>query len=328
MKNWFFLLFFVLQIKLYAQDELLGLLANELERQEQEFQQLNPSPYYLSFKVDEVQLHEIHADFGGITLSDENFIRLANVDVRVGDYKKDNTSVPNANAFGMRSTPIPIDNDEQGVSYMMWILSDLKYKVAENIYKTISANSDPSGEEIASFSKEEVAVYYEEPLSKEKMAVEVEKWESLLKSLSAFGDQLPNIIQSSVRLSHKVIRKYFLDTEGRSIVQNHQNCLLSINLNLVDDFNNQVPLSKTFSVQTLNQLPGEEELKEEMSQLMELAKSLSSASYVEPYSGPVLFSGPASAVFFHEVLGHRIEAERLSQITDGQTFVNKVETEI
>ena len=39
-------------------------------------------------------------------------------------------------------------------------------------------------------------------------------------------------------------------------------------------------------------------------------KALRNAPVAEPYAGPALLSGRAAAVFFHEVLGHRLEGHR------------------
>jgi predicted Zn-dependent protease len=48
------------------------------------------------------------------------------------------------------------------------------------------------------------------------------------------------------------------------------------------------------------------------------------APLAEPFDGPALLSGRAAAVFFHEVLGHRLEGHRQRGDTEGQTFTKKV----
>src|SRR5882762_8515501 len=53
-------------------------------------------------------------------------------------------------------------------------------------------------------------------------------------------------------------------------------------------------------------------------------ESLVAAPLVEPYAGPALLTGRATAVFFHEVFGHRAEGFRQKDITEGQTFARKV----
>ena len=54
-----------------------------------------------------------------------------------------------------------------------------------------------------------------------------------------------------------------------------------------------------------------------------MAKNLEAlrvAPITEPFDGPAILSGRASAVFFHEVLGHRLEGQRQRGDQEGQTF--------
>jgi TldD protein len=57
-------------------------------------------------------------------------------------------------------------------------------------------------------------------------------------------------------------------------------------------------------------------------------KALRSAPVAEPYAGPALLSGRAAAVFFHEVLGHRMEGHRQRDEDEGQTFTKKIGQEV
>jgi predicted Zn-dependent protease len=45
---------------------------------------------------------------------------------------------------------------------------------------------------------------------------------------------------------------------------------------------------------------------------------------VDPYTGPAILAGKASGVFFHEILGHRLEGHRQKSEAEGQTFKKKV----
>ena len=53
-------------------------------------------------------------------------------------------------------------------------------------------------------------------------------------------------------------------------------------------------------------------------------QALKKAPIVEPFSGPALLSGRAAAVFFHEVVGHRLEGQRQRGDNEGQTFTKMV----
>jgi TldD protein len=51
---------------------------------------------------------------------------------------------------------------------------------------------------------------------------------------------------------------------------------------------------------------------------------LRAAPVAEPFVGPAILSGRASGVFFHEILGHRIEGHRQKDEAEGQTFAKKL----
>ena len=56
--------------------------------------------------------------------------------------------------------------------------------------------------------------------------------------------------------------------------------------------------------------------------------ALRKAPMAEPYDGPAVLSGRAAAVFFHEVLGHRLEGHRQRDEEEGQTFTKKIGQEV
>jgi predicted Zn-dependent protease len=48
----------------------------------------------------------------------------------------------------------------------------------------------------------------------------------------------------------------------------------------------------------------------------------------DPFNGPAILSGRAAAVFFHEVLGHRLEGQRQRGDEEGQTFTRELNKEV
>ena len=81
---------------------------------------------------------------------------------------------------------------------------------------------------------------------------------------------------------------------------------------------------ETFQAASPDQLPSEAELKAKVDKIAADLKALRAAPVAEPYAGPAMLSGRAAAVFFHEVLGHRLEGHRQRGDTEGQTFTKKV----
>jgi predicted Zn-dependent protease len=85
---------------------------------------------------------------------------------------------------------------------------------------------------------------------------------------------------------------------------------------------------ETFQAPTASGLPSEAELLAKIEKMAVDLKALRQAPVAEPYDGPALLSGRAAAVFFHEVLGHRLEGHRQRDEEEGQTFTKKIGQEV
>jgi TldD protein len=85
---------------------------------------------------------------------------------------------------------------------------------------------------------------------------------------------------------------------------------------------------ETFQAPAASGLPSEAELTAKIDKMALDLRDLRKAPVAEPYDGPALLSGRAAAVFFHEVLGHRMEGHRQKDEDEGQTFTKKVNQEV
>ena len=81
--------------------------------------------------------------------------------------------------------------------------------------------------------------------------------------------------------------------------------------------------AETFEADTLAHLPDQKSLVEKTTAMAKNLVALRSAPVTEPFNGPAILSGRASAVFFHEVLGHRLEGQRQRGDEEGQTFTKR-----
>src|SRR6201999_4000179 len=75
-----------------------------------------------------------------------------------------------------------------------------------------------------------------------------------------------------------------------------------------------------FEAETVSGLPNQSVLESAVRTLGKSLQALRKAPVTEPFNGPAILSGRASAVFFHEVLGHRLEGQRQRGDEEGQTF--------
>jgi predicted Zn-dependent protease len=82
--------------------------------------------------------------------------------------------------------------------------------------------------------------------------------------------------------------------------------------------------SETFDASSFDKLASEQVITAKIEKIADDLKKLKKASVVEPFNGPALLSGRAAAVFFHEVVGHRLEGQRQRGENEGQTFTKRV----
>ena len=86
--------------------------------------------------------------------------------------------------------------------------------------------------------------------------------------------------------------------------------------------------AQTFEAETVDGLPAQAELEAAVRELGKSLEALRKAPVTEPFDGPAILSGRAAAVFFHEVLGHRLEGQRQRGDEEGQTFTKELGKEV
>jgi predicted Zn-dependent protease len=119
-------------------------------------------------------------------------------------------------------------------------------------------------------------------------------------------------------------RSYLATSEGAALVQPSAISRLVIEGETRADDGMDLLRVETFQAGSPDQLPSEAELKTKVDKIAADLKALRAAPVAEPYAGPAMLSGRAAAVFFHEVLGHRLEGHRQRGDNEGQTFTKKV----
>src|SRR5450631_825597 len=86
--------------------------------------------------------------------------------------------------------------------------------------------------------------------------------------------------------------------------------------------------AQTFEAETADGLPAQQQIESAIRDLGRSLETLRKAPVTEPFNGPAILSGRAAAVFFHEVLGHRLEGQRQRGDEEGQTFTKELGKEV
>ncbi len=129
---------------------------------------------------------------------------------------------------------------------------------------------------------------------------------------------------SAVVFQVETSRSYLATSEGTALVRPSAMSRLIIQADTRAEDGMDMMRVESFQAASPDQLPTDAELSAKVEKIAKDLKDLRAAPAAEPYAGPAMLSGRAAAVFFHEVLGHRLEGHRQRDESEGQTFTKKV----
>ena len=305
-------------------DVLLETMQGELHRAAEALGQADPGTYYLSYAVSDVSAATIVGMTGSLVVSSENHRRQADVMMRVGSAALDNTH-SQSRPSGIVSGSLPLGDDRDAIARVLWQLSDREYEQASQAFLKVKTNlAVQSVEEDKSpdFSAETPQKHLDE--SRPQVSLDRKIWEDRIRRVSAAFLDYPQVYGSSVYLQYATSRSYQVTSEGAALVQPSAISRLVIQGETRADDGMDLMRVETFQAGSPAELPSEAELRGKVDRIAADLKALRAAPVAEPYAGPAMLSGRAAAVFFHEVLGHRLEGHRQRGDTEGQTFTKKV----
>ncbi len=307
-------------------------LQEELQRAQKILKQKgDPPPYLISYQVTDMQQIAIAAQYGALQSNDNGRVRLLDVDVRVGDYQLDNTHRSGGGGGGGGygggggALPISSEDDLDAIKSSLWMVTDQKYKSAQERLIQIKANQAVKVEEedkSADLSREtpQVAVTPTPSLGKVDQAA----WEKNLKTWSALFNKYPEILSSNVTFNADATTKYLVNSEGTAIQHGGTRARLAIYARTKAEDGMELYRYEAFDAFTPDKLPGDAVVVAAIEKMAKDLLALRKAPVIEPFTGPAILSGRASGVFFHEIFGHRIEGHRQKEEDSGQTFTKQV----
>ena len=323
------LLWFFLPLK--AKDPLPALLSNELDRNMKGMASEEVRPYFLSYRVNEIQSHRIRTSFGQLMESSPDHTRKLAVHVRVGSHELDNTHPLRGSRYGSMTrdtgADLPLDNQPEGIRQILWRETDKQFNQAKDLFARVQAEvaiKVETEDQSDDFSHEKPVIYHEAPLKTRDFSFDIKAWEEKLKAYSAVFLKYDDILKGSASFSFVYERKYFVSSEGTSISENRLTCRLFISGETQADDGMELPLNLSYFGFRPEDLPPHEQILADIEKMAGTLSKLRTAPVADAYTGPALLSPESAGVFFHEIFGHRIEGHRLKQESDAQTFKRKV----
>ena len=285
-------------------------------------------PYFISYSISDSTEVTIRATFGGLIDSGTSHTRTGDVVVRIGDPTLDNTHGTH-HSTAANGVQIPLGDDSRAISRSMWEATNAAYGNALETYLRVKTEAQVRAKEedtSADFSKEKPEVSIAEPAAAPK--VDNAAWEKRVSALSAVFREFPDVTMNVVIFTDSTETDYFVSTEGSRIVQPHRQARLVVFALARADDGMDLFRAQTFEADTADSLPSQSSMEASLRELGKSLEALRKAPVTEPFNGPAILSGRAAAVFFHEVLGHRLEGQRQRGDEEGQTFTKELNKDV
>ncbi|MGB8473449.1 MAG: metallopeptidase TldD-related protein [Candidatus Acidiferrum sp.] len=309
-------------------DPVMKVMQGELTRASTDLGKSDAPPYFMSYTVYDQNLVVLVGAYGSLLTDASLQRRHADVTMRVGTPALDNTH-GQSRFSGMTSGTLPLGDDQDAIARVLWELTDREYKRAAPAFLNVKTSTAVRAEEedkSPDFSKEAPEVHLDNPAA--AAPFDHTAWSGEIRRLSAGFRKYPKVYFASVVLQVSDSNSRMISSEGTAIETPSASARLIMEAQTRADDGMELLRVETFQAPTADGLPSEAELSAKIVKMADDLKALRAAPVAEPYDGPALLSGRAAAVFFHEVLGHRLEGHRQRDEDEGQTFTKKVGEEV
>jgi predicted Zn-dependent protease len=309
-------------------DPLMSTMQAELNRATTALAKSDPAPYYLSYTVYDENMIVLVGAYGSLLTNTSVHRRQADVTMRIGSPALDNTH-GQSRPSGMVSGSLPFGDDTNAIARSLWELTDRAYKRSSPAYLNVKTNTAVRAEEedkSPDFSRESPVTHTSEAVKLPEF--DRSAWEAEIRRISSVFRKYPNVYTANVILQIQNAKEEKVTNEGTALTMPSVSTRLIMEAQTRADDGMDLLRVETFQAPSAKGLPAETELAAKAEKMAADLDALRKAPVAEPYAGPALLSGRAAAVFFHEVLGHRLEGHRQRDEDEGQTFTKKVGQEV
>jgi predicted Zn-dependent protease len=311
---------------------VLAVAKTEVDR---DFAALKDQPvaaYYLSYEIADSKVDTVTSSFGALVSSDSNHHRVAHVSVRVGDFALDNTH-PIRNAEGkigaalsvsLSQVSVPFDDDPLPIRLVLW---DETNKVYKSAVTQLAAAKTDNGIQIEREDKSDDFSHERPEQSVEPipaMPFDRKLWEERTRRYTQPFHRYGDLYNATATITADQEVRWFVSSDGAAIQSSTTYYRLMIQATSKADDGMILPRYESYAAFTFEGLPDDATVLKAVDKMIADLKALRVAPVVDPYTGPAILSGRATAVFFHEVFGHRVEGQRQKGEDEGQTFTKMI----
>ncbi|MFB3813369.1 MAG: TldD/PmbA family protein [Terriglobales bacterium] len=309
-------------------DPVLASMKQELNRSFAILKKSPVPPYFLSYELTDNRAISATSSFGALTSSGDIRSRLLDIDLRVGDDLLDNTHsisrgfVPSQ--FGQTRGVLPLEDDPAALAVALWLETDRHYRTAVQRFDAVKADQQikpATGKSLPDFYKEPAQQYFEPDA---QLSFNQAEWEDKVRLYGQPFRGNPDILSATVSATGELETRRYVNSDGSEIRMSMPLYRLTISASIRASDGEILPLQRNFMSFTPEGMPADDVVLRTVREMLVTLTALRNAPVAEPFTGPAILSGRASAVLFHEIFGHRIEGDRLNDDDDAQTFKNKI----
>lgn len=296
---------------LFGADALFDGMKAELQRaQTLALGQLD-KPYYVSYSLDEGHVWSGSATFGGLVNSANSKFRIPQVQLRVGDYKFDNSNFAGGGGGGPRYDlrAFPLDDDPLVARQYFWLATDSAYKGALQVIarKRAALRNVTVSESLPDFAPAQKFSLVREF---QPLTFDSKTWDDRVRRVSGVFNAFPALRTSLVEYSAVDGYHRFVNTEGTEVKR--QESVLSIQVRASGQAADGMIVRDwaLFYLTDIQTVFPESDLTKAAREVGDQVLKLAAAPLGESYTGPVLFEGMASPQLMAEVLGRNLHISR------------------
>ncbi len=268
-------------------------------------------PYFVSYAIDDETVWSASATLGGLISASATKFRVPSVNIRVGDYKFDNTNYAGGGFGGARYDlrSFPLDDDPLVLRQYLWLATDSAYKgsLQSIARKRAALRSVTVSEQIPDFAP---AAKYTLIRDYQPLKFDAKAWNDRTRRLSAIFNDFPALRSSLVEINAIDGYHRFVNSEGTQIREPQQEGSVQIRASAQASDGMIVRDSAQFYTGDIQKMFAEADLAKAARAIGQQVLKIAAAPMGENYSGPILFEGVASAQLMAEVLGRNVHIAR------------------
>jgi len=269
-------------------------------------------PYYIEYRLLDLDVREVVAQFGALMTSTHARNRFMNVSARVGNYKQDSSNFVSGEGFQgfIGSTgSVGIDRDYDSLRQDLWIATDQAFKEAVETYsrKRAYLNSLARQSEVDDFSQATPVKKIDALLTPDWSN---RNWEQEAREASAALRAFPEIQESRVTYYLVYATEYLLTSEGTEIRNNRTFAAVEAGLSTLASDGMELNHFYASYARKPSDLVSADDVKKGLNVAGSELMALRASPPAQDYTGPVLFEARAAAPLVAQVLGPALNGAR------------------